>query len=311
MSELHVVTGAFGFTGRHVASHLLAAGHRVRTLTNTPPSGANAGRVEVHPLDFGDRDALLRALEVADTLVNTYWVRFQAAGFDQERAVANSFRLIQAAREVGVRRIVHVSITNPSHGSPYRYFRGKAHVEEALYDCGVPHSIVRPALVFGPGDVLINNIAWFLRRFPAFGVFGDGAYRVQPIHVDDLARLVVRECARGAEPNRTVDAIGPDTFTYARMVRAIAHAIDVRRPLLRIPARTGLAVSRLVGRMVGDVVLTDEEIGALMDGLLATDSPPTGSIRLSGWAQEHADTLGRRYASEVGRRRPLPAALAS
>jgi NADH dehydrogenase len=307
MPETHVVTGAFGFTGRHVAAALLAAGHRVRTLTCSAPAGPpdfDAGRVEVHPLDFTDPAGLVRALELADTLVNTYWVRFQAAGFDQDRAVANSFALFHAARAAGVKRIVHVSVANPSLQSPYRYFRGKAAVEEALQDSGVPHSILRPALVFGPGDVLINNIAWFLRRFPVFGVFGDGAYGVEPIHVDDLAALAVAEGARGAGPSRTVDAVGPDRFTYRDLVRTLAAAIDRPRPIVRIPRRAGLAMSRLVGRAVGDVVLTGEEIGALMDGLLATGSAPTGSIRLAEWARANAATLGRTYANEVARRRP-------
>jgi NADH dehydrogenase len=156
--------------------------------------------------------------------------------------------------------------------------------------------------VFGPGDVLVHNIAWFLRRFPVFGVFGDGSYGVEPIHVGDLARLAVRE-ARCAEPHRVVDAVGPDAFTYRGMVRTIADAIGVRRPIVRIPAPIGLGLARMVGRRVGDVVLTREEIGALMDGLLATGSPPQGSIRLAGWALENASTLGKRYESELGRRR--------
>lgn len=301
MQEVHVVTGAFGYTGRFIARDLLAAGHAVRTLTNSPPAGPAAGRVEVFPLDFADRPGLIQALTGASVLYNTYWVRFHAAGFDQQRAVANTRVLLEAAVRAGVGRVVHVSIANPSAESPYLYFRGKAALEDLLRASQLPHSILRPALFFGGDDILINNIAWLLRRFPVFGVFGDGQYGVEPIHVDDFARLALAEGA--ASGKRVIDAVGPESFTYRELVRMLSEALGVRRPLVRIPPALGFAVAKVVGLALGDVLLTRPEIDALMDGLLATGSPPVGTTRLTAWAKEHADELGRRYASELARRR--------
>ena len=136
-------------------------------------------------------------------LYNTYWVRFNHAKFRQVDAVRNTLALFRAAREAGVQRVVHLSITNPSEDSPLEYFRSKATLEKALMDSGLSYAILRPTVLFGREDVLVNNIAWLLRRFPFFGVFGDGSYRLQPMYVDDMAKLAVEEGLR--TDNRVVE----------------------------------------------------------------------------------------------------------
>ena len=302
MNETYVVTGAFGYSGRYIAGRLLAAGHRVRTLTNSPRREHPLRRdVEVHPYNFDNPDALARSLDGADALINTYWVRFDHTDFTHAQAVKNTRRLFDAAARAEVRRVVHVSITNPSLDSELPYFRGKAELEAALVDSGLSHAILRPTVLFGREDILINNIAWMLRRFPVFGVFGDGGYKLQPIYVDDLASLAVDQ-ARAAE-DAVIDAIGPETFTYRALVSLIGRAIGRDRPIVRILPALGLAVGRVVGTLVGDVVVTREEIAGLMQNLLVTTSPPAGRTALSTWVHEHRETLGRRYSSELARRR--------
>ena len=236
-NELHVVTGAFGYSGRYIAARLLAAGYRVRTLTNSPNRlHLFEDRVEAHPFHF-DRPELLQAsLEGASVLYNTYWVRFNYGSFGYAQAIENSRNLFRAARAAGIERVVHVSITNPSEGSPFEYFRGKAQVERELRECGLSHAILRPALFFGGEGILTNNIAWTLRHFPVFGVFGRGEYRVQPIYVDDLAELAV---IQGRErTTEVIDAIGPETFTYREFVQEIARAIGGAAKPTRAPRLT-------------------------------------------------------------------------
>ncbi len=300
--ELHVVTGAFGYSGKYIAERLLREGHRVRTLTNSVGrTNPFAGKVEAVPYHFHDRDKLVEALRGARVLYNTYWVRFNHADFKHATAVENTLRLFDAAQEAGVGRVVHVSITNPSEDSPLEYFRGKARLERALQESGLTYAILRPAVLFGREDILINNIAWVLRRLPIFGVFGDGQYRLQPIHVDDLAKLAVEQ---GQEEScRTIDAIGPETFAYRDLVREIGKIIGKPRPIVRVPRLVGYLTGWLLGLAVYDVVITRDEIEGLMQGLLATDSPPDGETRLTDWARQHAETLGLRYASELARRR--------
>ena len=239
-------------------------------------------------------------------LVNTYWVRFEKAGFSHREAVQSSEILFDAARTAGVGRIVHVSITNPRLDSPYTYFHGKAEVEAHLRDSGIPHTILRPAVFFGGPDILLNNIAWLLRRASVFGMAGDGRYRLQPIHVEDFAKLVVEQS--GASGSRTMQAIGPETWAYADLVRAIGEAIGHARPIVRLPRWAVVAAAGLFGAIQGDVVLTRPELDALMDDLLYVDASPAGTTALSGWLREHADTLGARYANELERRRDRVAA---
>lgn len=299
---IHAVTGAFGYSGKYIAQRLLDGGHEVVTLTNSPnrenPFG---GRVKAYPFNFGSPDALTESLSGVEVLYNTYWVRFNHRSFTQADAVANTRVLFAAAKEAGVRRIVHVSITNPSIDSPLEYFRGKAELERALRETGVSYAILRPAVLFGGEDILVNNIAWTLRRLPIFGVFGDGSYRMQPIHVQDLADLAVRQGE--STENLVVNAIGPETFTYKDFVRTVGRIIGKPRPVVGVPPALGYVASWFVGKLMNDVMITRDEIRGLMADLLYVDSPPAGHTRLTDWAREHADSLGRRYASELARRR--------
>jgi NADH dehydrogenase len=301
-AELHVVTGAFGYAGKYVATRLLDAGLRVRTLTDsTHRTNPFGGAVEVHPYNFDNPAGLAESLVGAKVLYNTYWVRFDHADFTHSQAVDNTLALFEAAKRAQVERVVHVSITNPSRDSTLPYFRGKAVLEAALQDSGLSHAILRPAVLFGKEDILINNIAWMLRRFPVFGVFGEGRYKLQPIYVDDLAALAIEQGR--SRDNVIVDAIGPETFTYWGLVRTIGEAVGVRRRIIHISPRLGFLIARLVGALVGDVLVTREEIAGLMQNLLHVKSPPAGHTKLTAWLEEHGPDLGRLYSSEMARRR--------
>ena len=300
--SLHAVTGAFGYSGRYIAQRLLNSNKCVITLTNSPGRDHPLGdRVPAHPLCFDDPDALTRSLEGVEVLYNTYWVRFNHKSFNHADAVRNTMVLFDAARRAGVRRVVHVSITNPSEDSPLEYFNGKARLERALQESGLSYSILRPTVLFGKEDILINNIAWALRKLPVFGVFGDGQYRLQPIYVDDLAQLAVEQGE--ATEDAIINAIGLETFTYKELVKAVGRAIGKRRPVIGVPPSVGLFVTSILGRVVDDVMITREEVAGLMADLLYVETPPTGTTRLTEWMSTCAETLGKQYTSELARRR--------
>ena len=304
MSELqtHAVTGAFGYSGRYIAWRLLVKGNKVITLTNSLHRKNPFGeKVQAHPFSLDNPDKLIDILSGVSVLYNTYWVRFNHKKFTYADAVKNTITLFDAAKEAGVERIVHISITNPSDDSHLEYFRGKAKLEEALKDSGISYAILRPTVLFGKEDILINNIAWALRRLPVFGVFGNGQYRLQPIYVDDLAELAVDQGEN--KENIVINAIGPETFTYKGLVETIGDIIGKKRPIISIPPAVGYIACILIGKLVNDVIITREEIDGLMADLLYVDSPPAGKIKLTDWVGEHADSLGRRYTSELARRK--------
>jgi NADH dehydrogenase len=298
---LHAVTGAFGYSGKYIAKRLLDRGHEVVTLTNSPDRASPfARRVNPCPFNFDNPKELTRSLRGVSVLYNTYWVRFNHKLFKHADAVRNTERLFEAAKEANVDRIIHVSITNPSEDSPLEYFRGKARLERALTDSGLSHAILRPTVLFGKEDILINNIAWALRRLPVFGVFGSGEYRLQPIYVDDFAALAVEQAAK--RDNVTIDAIGPETFTYRELVKVIGKTIGKKRPMISVSPAVGYLAGWILGKCVSDVMITREEIKGLMADLLYVDSPPAGTTSMTNWIREHADSLGRKYTSELGRR---------
>ena len=299
-APLSIVTGAFGFSGRRIAQKLLLRGERVRTLTNHPHTGsALHQQVEALPLDFRDMAGLTRAMTGAHVLYNTYWVRFAHRDRSHESAVTNTERLIRAAEAAGVKRIVHVSITNPSLQSALPYFRGKAQLEETIRSSSLSYAILRPAVLFGDGDILINNIAWLLRKAPLFAIPGAGDYHLQPILVEDLAELAVDSAQRC--DSFTLDAIGPEIYTYNELVELLRRTVRRRCRIVHLPPAMIRLASGILGTMVHDVVLTHDEIKGLMADLLVSQQPPTGHTGLRGWIESHAETIGRTYASELRR----------
>ena len=301
-APVDAVTGAFSYTGRHIARKLIEDGRRVRTLTNhshRPGAEDLEEKIEVEPLQFQDRKRLTAALRGADVLYNTYWIRFPHSGLDFDLAVANTRTLMQAASDAGVRKVVHVSVSNPSADSPLPYYAGKARAEDAVRESGLAYAIVRPTLVFGPGDILINNIAWLLRNVPVFAIPGLGHYKLQPVAAEDVAEIAV--WAAEQTDSVTVDAAGPEIITYMDLVDEVAIAVHRRPPFLYLPPSMVVLGGAVLGLFVRDRILTREEVEGLMAELLVSSEPPRGQRRLDDWLLRQADTLGRRYASELDR----------
>ncbi len=300
ISELSVVTGAFGYTGKYIAQHLLSMGARVRTLTGHPGRPDLFGsQIEVAPMDFNNARELRKNLRGAATLYNTYWVRFERGPIGFDLAVANTKKLIDAAREAGVRKIVHISVSNPSEDSPLPYFKGKAQVESAIVCSGLPYAIIRPTVIFGREDILINNIAWLLRRMPLFAVPGAGDYRLQPVSAEDVAEIAVSAAHR--DGNVIVDAAGPEIHTFDELVQLIAKIVRSRAKIIHVRPATALLMTRLPGCVVRDVILTRGEIEGLMANLLVSAEAPTGQTSFRGWLEQNASSIGIKYASELAR----------
>jgi NADH dehydrogenase len=307
MATTDVVTGAFSYTGSFIARRLLAAGHQVRTLTNNPrPPTDLAGKIVSAPLDFEKADGMVRLMQGADTVYNTYWIHSNYGADAFDGAVRGSKILFAAAREAGIRRLVHISIANPT-ASNHPYYASKAQLEEALRSTGMSYAIVRPTLVYGEGDVLINNIAWVLRHFPVFAIPGDGAYRLQPVHVEDVASIAVS--AGLAEGNLAMDAAGPDILGFAELVRIIRRVVGSRSVVLKTAPAVALAGARVAGFFARDAVLTPEQFDDLRAELLMSTESPRGIIRFSEWLPRQAAVLGLHYASAQTRHQPRLAPL--
>ena len=303
-NQFHVVTGAFGYSGRWIAKELLLRGESVRTLTNAiGRDDPFDGHVEVHTIDFNDHQSMVGSLRGAHTLFNTYWVRYKGPNgeYGHTLAVENIRKLFAAAVEAKVRRIVHFSVAHPRKAPGWSYFCGKVEVEEMLTGSDLSFAIIRPTVFFGgQRDVLINNMAWLIRRFPVFGVFGMGNYPIQPVHISDVARIAVDQAFN--EQNEIIDVAGPEKFQYKDYVKLIARSMGIRRIILPMPPMATWVVGKIVGAILRDRVITMAEIRGLMSGLMATDDEPLGFVRFTDWIQEHGEDIGKRYQNDLKER---------
>ncbi len=294
------VTGAFSYSGKYITRRLLERGEEIVTLTNHPnrPDPFN-GKVKAFPLNFSNPTELVESLRGADVLVNTYWIRFDKGSNTQPGAVENTKILVDAAVKAGVKRMIHISITNPSADSRLPYFWGKAANEKFVKESGMSYAILRPTVLFGKEDILVNNIAWLMRRLPLFGLPGDGSYKLSPVYVDDLAALAVEAVYKNE--NYVWDAVGPDEFTFKEMAGLIGSAIGKKRLLIPLPPRLALLAAQFLSLFVNDVMLTSEEVDGLMANLLVSKEPPRCKTSLKDWLKENRETVGRNYASELAR----------
>ena len=291
------VTGAFSYSGKYITKRLLARGEEVITLTGHPnhPDPFN-GKVKAYPLDF-DEEGMTRSLQGVDVLVNTYWVRFDKGDNTQPRAVENTRKLVNTAKTAGVKRIVHISIANPSTDSHLPYYWGKAANEKTVIESGISYAILRPTVLIGNEDILINNIAYLMRRFPIFFIPGDGSYGIQPVYVEDLADLAVDGVY--SKENYVIDVVGPDTFTFKEMVQLIGEKVGAKPLLISVPPRLALLAAQFLSLFVKDVLLTPEEVDGLMAGLLVSKELPRCKTSLANWLDLNQKQAGAEYASEL------------
>jgi NADH dehydrogenase len=256
--------------------------------------------LKAYPFNFDNQDELVKSLKDVKVLYNTYWVRFNHKGFNHNEAVDNTIKLFNAALKAGVESVVHVSITNPDKNSNLEYFKGKGILEEYLMNTGLSYSILRPTVIFGKEDILINNMAWMVYNLSIIGIFGDGKYSLQPIYVMDLAEIAVEQ--GGLTENKIIDAIGPETFQYRELFEKIMEVVGKKKKIISVSDGFGYFAAKMIGWLQGDVVITKPEIEGLKSNLLLTNSAPAGHTKLTEWMQENKDILGKVYSNELKRR---------
>jgi len=296
-----LITGASGFIGGAIATCLVGRAD-VRSLTSHPEKSRFCDTVKSFAYEFDRDDGMADAFRGVDVFVNSYYVRFNYAGVTFEDAVARSRVLFAHARAAGVRRIVHVSVSNANEASDLPYYRNKGRIEALIRESGIEHTILRPALVVGDGDILVNNIAYFLRQLPVFTVFGDGLYVAQPMTVEAFADVAL-EAVHGLHRNATLPVAGPRDWTFLEMVRAIRRAVGARTAIVPAPASFSFAGLKIAGWLLGDVVLTGDEIKGLTRGYLCSDQPVRRGEDFSDWLSrpDVVSKLGVHYESELAR----------
>lgn len=304
----NLITGAFSFSGRFIAEELLTLGDSVETMTGHPNiNDPHYKQIKIKEFRFDDFDALVESFKGIDTFYNSYWIRYPYKGMTWRQAVINCGKLFKACKVAGVKKIIHLSVTNCQKNSPYSYFKGKAIVEEMLKQCGVPYTILRVAWFFEDGDILVNNIAWILRRFPIFGLFDYGRFKLQPISAKSLAEIAVASRYQGDKTinnNKIINAIGPETYTWKQFITTINSSLGSKTLIIPFPGFTvyfAVLISKFIGFFVHDRLLTIEEIKALEDDLCLTKDPSIGDISFKDWLYKYAKSNGVLWHGEIQR----------
>lgn len=233
-----LVTGATGFLGRRVVPQLLAAGQEVRALVRapgreavfaTPPSDVCYG-------DVSDPDALAEACRDITTVIHLVAViRGGPRQFDaiNRQGTAN---IAAAAKAAGsVKHFIHISAIGAAADPRRRYLHSKWQGEQEVINSGLHYTILRPSLIFGPGDEFTNAVAALVRITPATPVIGSGANRLQPISVDDVAACVVAANSGNLRGNRIIAIGGPQQLSYNEIVATVADALGRSRRRINIP----------------------------------------------------------------------------
>jgi NADH dehydrogenase len=229
------ITGAAGFVGSHVVPLLVREGFEVRGLAR-PGSDASslAGTIEISRGDVRSLDRLRTLVDGCDYVIHL------AASFSPlddvgEIITAGTQNVVSAAREAGVKRLIYLSCLGADAAAENAFFAAKWKDESAVRGSDLPYVILRPSLVMGRRDGVVQPLAQLIRTAPAIPIPGKGENRQQPIDVDDLARCVLISLTSNAVTNELVSVGGTLFLTIRQLVDLIAGQIGVSKPKLLIP----------------------------------------------------------------------------
>ncbi len=242
-----LVTGASGFVGSHLLPELLGAGHRVVALVRSPASGEKvtrrlgagpAANVELRTGDVDRPATLPAALVGVDAVVHLVALPRDRSGGRQLLAVnlEGTRNLVAAMQASGVRRLVHLGAMGVEDREELHYAKSKARAERVVRESGLDWTILKPSLLFGPGDGFFNIVADLVRLSPGVvPVPGDGKSRFQPLHVADLALCLRLALERPTTAGSAFELGGPRTWTYREITAEVCRAMGRRRAILPMP----------------------------------------------------------------------------
>lgn len=274
------VFGGAGFLGRRLVRRLTEAGAIVHVAVRHPDrarlilGASGLDRVTVLRADVRDPASVAAAIAGADTVVNAVSAYVEKDGVTFEAVhERGAMTVAREAAAAGIARLVLISGIGSDPGSRSPYIRARGRGEDIVRQLFPRATIVRPAVMFGPGDALFSVLADLARRFPILPLIGGGRTRLQPAYVQDVAEAIARIVADPATAGRTYELAGPIVYALRDLVEMTLRLVGRRRPLLPVPF--GLAkVQAHLFELLPNPPLTTGQVDLLRSDNLASGSLP-------------------------------------
>lgn len=265
------LTGGSGFVGSEVMRQLVAAGHSVRALVREGSEGklVVAKDVEVHFGDVTDAASLIGALDGCAAAIHLVGIirEFPGRGVTFKKIhVKGTENMLEAAKEQGIKRYLHMSSNGSRESSNTLYHRTKWQAEEMVRDTSLDWTIFRPSLIFGPGSEFVSMLAELIRRIPVVPVFGDGKYRMQPVAVEQVAASFVKALKIPETIGSTYLLGGGASYSYNEILDLTARALGkqkvckVHQPLFMIKPMIKMLQS------IEQFPITSDQLKMLVEG---------------------------------------------
>jgi NADH dehydrogenase len=258
------ITGGTGFVGIHTSRALAAAGHELRLLARGTRRGPRPAGTEWARADVVSGDGVADALAGCEVVVHLVAIIREKGRqtFDRVNGQGTA-NVVRAAAEAGAGHLIHVSAIGVDPDPRYAYLTSKWQGEQAVRGGTVPFTILRPSILFGPGDGFLTVLAKLIRLNPVIPVVGDGRALFQPLAVGDLARIITLCVERG--PSRAVHEVGgPDHLTYEQIIDVIrAETGRLRRPKVHVPVGAMLPLATIFEKVLPNPPVTPGQLRLL------------------------------------------------
>jgi NADH dehydrogenase len=269
------ITGGSGFVGTHLTRMLTDSGHQVVVIsrgTKRRPRRANVSFVKA---DLTDSPVLVDAFGGCDAVIHLVAVIRERGRQTFQRVNAEaSERVADAARQAKVPHLIHQSAIGADPDPRYPYLASKWQGEQAVRGSGVPYTVFRPSLIFGPGDGFFTLLTRLIRRNPVVPIPGDGQALFQPIAIEDVVRCYRIVLERG--PQQAVHEIGgPEHLTYEELVLTIRRGLGLYRRTAHVPVRMMLPLAFVMDALLRSPPVTPQQLRLLeRNNITRLDSVP-------------------------------------
>jgi uncharacterized protein YbjT (DUF2867 family) len=263
-----LVTGATGFVGGHLIERLRKDSLSVRALVRMPDKAQTLkGRgVETAVGDIADAASLEAAMEGCDKVIHLVGIIQEAPGVTfQGVHVDGTLNILDVAKKAGARHFIFQSALGTRPNAKSQYHRTKWEAEELVRASGIPFTILRSSLIYGPGDLFTIRLAETIRLSPVLPVIGTGQSKIQPIFIDDVVECLRKISTSDSYLNEMYDIGGPEQLTYEEVTKAIAAALGIKRPTVHVPLFLMRTVAKVAETVLPKPPVTTDQLIMLQE----------------------------------------------